>query len=110
MSSDELDDLRQQLDRVRDLAADLHGITGARWIADILDTILDTRQDERAGDDLGTKLKAVLRDLHDAAVAEERDYPMRANATWDAIEQIQQAVGIDELWPSADVVRGGGRT
>jgi hypothetical protein len=41
MTSDQLDQLHDQLDRVRALRDDLRGITGARWIADMLDKILD---------------------------------------------------------------------
>lgn len=41
-------DAEQRLTKIRDLRTDLRGITGARWIADALDTILDTSAEQPA--------------------------------------------------------------
>ena len=50
LTSNQYDALHQQLDQVRALRDDLRGITGARWIADALDTILDGRPTQEQPD------------------------------------------------------------
>ena len=45
---DRADTAEQRLGKVRDLRDDLRGVTGARWIADALDSILDQPQEQPA--------------------------------------------------------------
>lgn len=62
----------QQLAKVRDLRDDLRGITGARWIADALDKILDGDQPPAPAHDAGPSVRQ--------AAADDRTYWERKDA------------------------------